>query len=50
MNSTTINEYILKLEKLNEESRAKIDQLKKLICHRRSEPVNEFFLESGFVS
>lgn len=40
MNSTTINEYILKLEKLNEESRAKIDQLKKLITQVNEEKVN----------
>jgi DNA polymerase/3'-5' exonuclease PolX len=35
MNSTTITEYILKLEKLNEESRTKIEQLKEL--YRKSE-------------
>jgi DNA polymerase/3'-5' exonuclease PolX len=40
MNSTTINEYILKLEKLNEESHAKIDQLKKLITQVNEEKVN----------
>jgi DNA polymerase/3'-5' exonuclease PolX len=40
MNSTTINEYILKLEKLNEESRTKIDQLKKLITQVNEEKVN----------
>lgn len=40
MNSTTINEYILKLEKLNEESRAKIDQLEKLITQVNEEKVN----------
>src|SRR5210317_2243806 len=35
MNSTTVTEYILKLEKLNEESRTKIEQLKEL--YRKSE-------------
>ena len=35
MNSTTITEYIVKLEKLNEESRTKIEQLKEL--YRKSE-------------
>ena len=35
MNSTTIFEYIQKLEKLNEESRTKIEQLKEL--YRKSE-------------
>ena len=35
MNSTTITEYILKIEKLNEESRIKIEQLKEL--YRKSE-------------
>ena len=35
MNSTTITEYILKLEKENEESRTKIEQLKEL--YRKSE-------------
>jgi DNA polymerase/3'-5' exonuclease PolX len=35
MNSTTITEYILKLEKLNEESRTKIEQLKEF--YRKSE-------------
>ena len=40
MNSTTINEYILKLEKLNEESHTKIDQLKKLITQVNEEKVN----------
>jgi|SRR6056300_1475903 DNA polymerase/3'-5' exonuclease PolX len=40
MNSTIINEYILKLEKLNEESRTKIDQLKKLITQVNEEKVN----------
>jgi len=40
MNSTIINEYILKLEKLNEEARTKIDQLKKLITQVNEEKVN----------
>src|SRR5210317_1811355 len=35
MNSTSIADYILKLEKLNEESRTKIEQLKEL--YRKSE-------------
>ena len=35
MNSTSITDYILKLEKLNEESRTKIEQLKEL--YRKSE-------------
>jgi len=35
MNSTSITEYIVKLEKLNEESRTKIEQLKEL--YRKSE-------------
>jgi hypothetical protein len=35
MNSTTITDYILKLEKLNEESHTKIAQLKEL--YRKSE-------------
>ena len=37
MNSTAIIEYIQNLEKLNEESRTKIDQLKKLITQVNEE-------------
>ena len=40
MNSTAIIEYIQNLEKLNEESRTKIDQLKKLITQVNEEKVN----------
>ena len=43
MNSTTITEYILKLEKLNEESRTKIEQLKEL--YRKSEEERVVTLE-----
>ena len=39
MNSTTITDYILKLEKLNEESRAKIEQLTKLYKESEEERV-----------
>ena len=40
MNSRSITDYILKLEKLNEESRAKIEQLKKLYTRSEEEKVN----------
>ncbi len=40
MNSTTILEYILKLEKENSESRTKIEQLKNLITQVSDEKVN----------
>lgn len=39
MNSTSIAEYILKLEKLNEESRSKIEQLKNLLDEANEERV-----------
>lgn len=39
MNSTSITDYILKLEKLNEESRTKIEQLKKLLDEANEEKV-----------
>ena len=39
MNSTSITDYILKLEKLNEESRTKIEQLKKLLTESNEEKV-----------
>ena len=39
MNSTSITDYILKLEKLNEESRTKIEQLKKLLNEANEEKV-----------
>lgn len=39
MNSTSVTDYILKLEKLNEESRAKIDQLKNLLNDAHKERV-----------
>ena len=39
MNSTSITDYILKLEKLNEESRTKIEQLKKLLDEANKEKV-----------
>lgn len=39
MNSTSISEYILNLEKLNEESRYKIEQLKKLLTEANEERV-----------
>ena len=37
MNSTSITDYILKLEKLNEESRTKIEQLKNLLDRANTE-------------
>jgi len=40
MNSRSITDYILKLEKLNEESRTKIEQLKKLYTRAEEEKVN----------
>ena len=40
MNSTTILEYIQNLEKLNEESRTKIEQLKKLCTRAEEEKVD----------
>ena len=40
MNSRSITDYILKLEKLNEESRAKIEQLKKLFLKENSDKVD----------
>ena len=40
MNSRSITDYILKLEKENEESRAKIEQLKKLYTRSEEEKVN----------
>lgn len=40
MNSTTIIEYIQNLEKLNEESRTKIEQLKKLCTRAEEEKVD----------
>jgi DNA polymerase/3'-5' exonuclease PolX len=39
MNSTSITSYILELEKLNEESRIKIEQLKKLLNEANEEKV-----------
>jgi DNA polymerase/3'-5' exonuclease PolX len=39
MNSTSITDYILKLEKLNEESRTKIEHLKKLLDEANKEKV-----------
>jgi DNA polymerase/3'-5' exonuclease PolX len=39
MNSTSITDYILKLEKLNDESRTKIEQLKKLLNEANEEKV-----------
>jgi DNA polymerase/3'-5' exonuclease PolX len=39
MNSTSITSYILELEKLNEESRTKIEQLKKLLNEANKEKV-----------
>jgi DNA polymerase/3'-5' exonuclease PolX len=39
MNSTSITSYILELEKLNEESRTKIEQLKKLLNEANEEKV-----------
>jgi len=40
MNSRSITDYILKLEKLNEESRTKIDQLKKLFLKENAEKID----------
>ena len=40
MNSRSITDYILKLEKLNEESRTKIEQLKKLYTRAEEDKVN----------
>jgi DNA polymerase/3'-5' exonuclease PolX len=39
MNSTSVTSYILELEKLNEESRTKIEQLKKLLSEANEEKV-----------
>jgi DNA polymerase/3'-5' exonuclease PolX len=39
MNSTSVTSYILELEKLNEESRTKIEQLKKLLNEANEEKV-----------
>lgn len=40
MNSRSITDYILKLEKLNEESRTKIDQLKKLFLKENADKID----------
>jgi DNA polymerase/3'-5' exonuclease PolX len=56
MNSRSITDYILKLEKLNEESRAKIEQLKKLFLKENSDKVdalnalNDFKYKTNCVS
>ena len=47
MKSSSIADYILKLEKLNDESRLKIDQLKTMFIDAHNEKVaalNEFSL------
>ena len=56
MNSRSITDYILKLEKLNEESRAKINQLKKLFLKENAEKIdalnalNEFKYKTNCMS